>query len=93
MAQPAIYQWHDFGNGQQILTSASLKIMRQRDVHLLRVFSADGDDVPIGLVALSNIAPCFKTATVWYVLGNKAYARQGYTTLPCLRSSASASGN
>ncbi len=80
MAAKENYQWLDFGNGNQILTPISLKIMSQRGIHLLRVFTSDSDDSPIGLVAFSNISPPFKTATLWYVLGNKAYAGKGYTT-------------
>ena len=74
------YQWLDFGSGNQTLTPVSLKFMMQRDSHLLRVFTLDSDNTPIGLVALSNIALNFRTATLWYVLGDKRYAGQGYTT-------------
>jgi RimJ/RimL family protein N-acetyltransferase len=80
MAREENYQWLDFGLGNQILTVTSLKVMMQRDIHLLKLFTADSDDTPIGLVALSNIAHSFKTATLWYALGDKTYAGQGYTT-------------
>jgi RimJ/RimL family protein N-acetyltransferase len=80
MGQKENYQWLDFGNGTQILTPVALKIMAQRDLHFLRVFTPDADGAPIGLVALSNITPHFKTATLWYVLGDKRYGGQGYTT-------------
>ena len=80
MAQKENYQWLDFGNGVQVLSAASLKIMLQRDIHLLRVFTPDSEDLPIGLVALSNIDRNFKTATLWCLLGNKSYARQGYSS-------------
>jgi RimJ/RimL family protein N-acetyltransferase len=80
LAEKENYQWLDFGNGTQRLTPVSLRVMAQRDIHLLRVFTADADDEPIGLVALSDIARPFKTATLWYVLGNTRYAGQGYTT-------------
>ena len=80
LAQKENYQWLDFGNGIQALGAPSLKIMAQRGLHLMRVFTADSGDSPIGLVALSNIAPGFKTATLWFLLGDKSYANQGYTT-------------
>jgi RimJ/RimL family protein N-acetyltransferase len=80
MAREENYQWLDFGLGKQILSAASLKVMMQRDIHLLMLFTADSDDTPIGLVALSNISQNFKTAMLWYALGNKAYSGQGYTT-------------
>jgi RimJ/RimL family protein N-acetyltransferase len=74
------YKWLDFGGGQQILTPLSLKLMTQRDVHLIRTFASDINDTPLGLVALSNISSNFRTATLWYVLGNKMNGGQGYTT-------------
>jgi RimJ/RimL family protein N-acetyltransferase len=80
MARRENYQWLDFGGGTQILSPATLKIMTQRDLHLVRTFTADTDDTPIGLVALSNIAQNFKTALLWYVLGDKRYGGQGHTT-------------
>ena len=79
LGQKENYQWLDFGCGLQRLPPASLKIMMQRDIHLLRLFTPDAHDTPIGLVALSNIARDFHTATLWYVLGDKNYAGQGYT--------------
>jgi RimJ/RimL family protein N-acetyltransferase len=80
MAEKENYQWLDFGGGRQILTAPSLKVMSQRDIHLLRAFTADSGHAPIGLVALSDVTAEFKTATLWYVLGDKRYRGQGYTT-------------
>jgi len=79
MTQKENYQWLDFGNGNQILNEISLKIMIQRDIHLIRSFTSDSEDAPIGLVALSGISHNFKTATLWYVLGDKSYGGKGYT--------------
>jgi RimJ/RimL family protein N-acetyltransferase len=80
MARKENYQWLDFGGGVQLLSPVNLKIITQRDSHSLRVFTSDTDDTPIGLVALSNIARNFQTASLWYVLGDKGYRGQGYTT-------------
>ncbi len=80
MAQKGNWQWLDFGNGQQILTSITLKIMAQRDAHFLRLFAPDSTLAPIGLVGLSNINRTFRTAMLWYVLGDKDYTGQGWTT-------------
>lgn len=80
LAQKENHQWLDFGNGVQVLEAPSLKIMAQRGLHLLRVFTADSEDTPIGLAALSNIHPTFQTATLWFLLGDKRFAKQGYTT-------------
>jgi RimJ/RimL family protein N-acetyltransferase len=80
MAERENYKWLGFGNGHQSLTTATLKVMTQRDIHVLRIFTSDADDVPIGAVALSNVDPMFKTATLWFVLGDKEYSGRGYTT-------------
>jgi RimJ/RimL family protein N-acetyltransferase len=74
------YQWLDFGCGHQIVPAAQLKLMIRREIHLLRLFTPDSDESPIGLVALSNIAPAFHTATLWYVLGDKRHRGRGLTT-------------
>jgi RimJ/RimL family protein N-acetyltransferase len=74
------YQWLDFGSGVQTLSAASLKIMLQRGIHCIRGYTPEGTGEPIGLVALSNIHPDSKTATLWYLLGNKDYASHGYTS-------------
>lgn len=79
LAEKQNHQWLDFGNGVQALEASSLKVMAQRELHLLRLFTTDGDDSPIGLVALSNIDPNFRTANLWFLLGDKGHARQGYT--------------
>lgn len=80
MAAKENYQWLDFGAGLQILTPVALKVMSQRDLHLIRVFTPDGGVKPIGLVALSNIAESFRTATLWYVLGEKSDGGRGLTS-------------
>lgn len=77
LAQKENYQWLDFDNGPQVITPTTLKIMMQRDTHLLRIFTADTDDVPAGIVALSNINRRFKTAMPWCVLGNRNYRGHG----------------
>ena len=69
------YKWLDFGDGAHGLTAVSLRIMTQRDLHVLRVFTPDDGDLPIGLVALSDIRRQWKTAgSLWAVLGRKRYA-------------------
>lgn len=80
LARKENYQWLDFGDGKRVPTPAWLKIMAQRDTDVLRVFTPDIDDTPIGVVGLNNVDRHFKTATLWGMLGDKSYARQGYTT-------------
>jgi RimJ/RimL family protein N-acetyltransferase len=75
------YKWLDFGNGVQQVTPLTLKIMIQRDLHVVRLYTADDGDLPIGLVGLTNVDRKFKTASHWAVLGNKRYG--GYTLRAC----------
>ncbi|HZH80322.1 MAG TPA: hypothetical protein VFD68_03390, partial [Gemmatimonadales bacterium] len=36
------YKWLDFGNGVQSLTPVMLKVMTQRDLHVLRLYTPPG---------------------------------------------------
>lgn len=79
LAEKHNYQWLDFGNGQQVVSPAVLKIMAQRDTHLLRVYTADHDETtPIGIVALENVNRKFRTATLWGAAGDKSFRNRGY---------------
>ena len=80
LADKENYQWLDFGDGRQLVGPEWLKIASQRGTLALRIFTADDDETPIGVVALSNINPHFKTANVWIVLGDKSYGGQGYAS-------------
>jgi RimJ/RimL family protein N-acetyltransferase len=74
------YQWLEFGDGRQIASPEWLKIAMQRGTHVLRLFTADGTDTPIGVAGFSNVNPRFKTATYWIVLGDKSQGRHGYAS-------------
>jgi RimJ/RimL family protein N-acetyltransferase len=78
LSQYENYKWLDFGNGVQMVTPITLKIMTQRDIHVFRAYTADHGDVPVGVVGLTNVDRRFKTAWIWAVLGNKRYG--GYST-------------
>lgn len=80
LAQKDNYQWLDFGGGRQVLSAQSLGIMIQRDIHLLRVYCPGIDAPPVGLVSLSDIDRKFKTARLWYLLGDKEFGGRGLTT-------------
>lgn len=80
LGQEENYRWLHFGPVTQIVTEIALRVMLQREIHLLRAYTSDGEDEPIGVVALSDIDPEFRTATLWYVLGDKRHAGRGYTT-------------
>lgn len=80
LAQKENYQWLDFGDGRQLVSPEWLKIAMQRGSYVLRLFTSDLDDTPIGVVGLGNVNPHFKTANIWVVLGDKAHAGQGYAS-------------
>src|SRR5690242_15766840 len=72
------YQWLDFGAGAQAISPILLKIMTQKDSHIIRAFTSDDDGEPIGLTALSNVNAGFRTAVLWIVLGDRRYSAKGY---------------
>lgn len=79
------YRWLDFGSGIQRLELSALKIMSQRDSHILRLFTADDDNRhPIGIVALSNVDQAFRTGMLWIVLGERGYSNKGYAYRACM---------
>lgn len=74
------FRWLHFSHGLQKLNAVGLKIMIQRNIHQLRLFTPDDEDRPVGLVALSDIDSTFGTATLWAVLGDKRYGGRRLTT-------------
>lgn len=78
LADKRNYEWLDFGNGIQSPGPATLKIMTQKDIHALRLFTDDEAGAPIGVVGLSNIDRRFRTATVWIMLGDRRFSAKGY---------------
>jgi RimJ/RimL family protein N-acetyltransferase len=78
-------QWLDFGSSCQRVTPALLRIMAQRDTHYLRFYSIDGDDAPIGIVALSNVDRHMRTGTLWGVAGEKSFRCRGWASLAASR--------
>src|SRR5882672_5652290 len=73
MSRRENYEWLDFGNGKQVLTPEWLKISTQRDTEVLRVFTADDDATPVGIVGLTNVDRVFRTARIWVVVGDKSF--------------------
>src|SRR5438046_10052324 len=85
LGQKENYQWLDFGQGVQRLTPVALKLMTQRDIHFLRVFTGDDDTTLAGVVGLTNVDRTFRTASVWTVLGNKGQGGCGRRATARLR--------
>jgi ribosomal-protein-alanine N-acetyltransferase len=81
LARKENYQWLDFGNASQPVSPALLKILAQRETHFLRLYTADHDDVPIGICGLNNVSRHVNTATFWGAAGEKSFRSRGYGTL------------
>jgi RimJ/RimL family protein N-acetyltransferase len=81
LARKENYQWLDFGNANQPVSPALLKIMAQRETHFLRLYTTEEDDVPIGIVGLNSVSRNFSTATFWGAAGEKSFRSRGYGTL------------
>jgi RimJ/RimL family protein N-acetyltransferase len=79
LAQKDNYQWLQFGDGRHILTPQLLKIVIQKDTHLLRVYTSE-DGAPLGIVGLDEVNRHFKTARIWVVAGEKNVCGRGYAT-------------
>jgi RimJ/RimL family protein N-acetyltransferase len=71
-------RWLDFGSA--VLSPLAIQVMAQKPSHCLRVFREEETSGPIGIVALSDIHPVFRTAQLWYALGEKTYGGRGCTT-------------
>ena len=80
LIQKENYQWLDFGNGRQIVTPVLLRIMAQRETHFLRAYTAERDDVPVGILGMNSVDRIFKTATFWGLSGDKSFRNRGYST-------------
>jgi RimJ/RimL family protein N-acetyltransferase len=78
LGEPDNYRWLDFGAGVQRVSAPTLMIMTQKDIHVLRVFTADDDRTPIGVVGLSNVDRSSGVATAWIALGERQFSAKGY---------------
>lgn len=85
LQQKENHQWLDFGNGRQRITPELLRIMAQRDAHLIRLYCVPGDERPIGIVALYNVDRNMRTATLWVVAGEKSFRHRGWAQVAASR--------
>ena len=83
ISQKENYQWLDFSDGKQLPSPAWLKIVIQRPTEVFRVFTTDVDNIPIGVVALTELNRHFKTARIWGLVGDKSFQARGYGTRAC----------
>ena len=80
LQDPRVYPWLDFGEAGQIPSFAALRLMLHRNTHRIFLFAETPLQPPIGIVALSGLHPTFRTANLWYVLGEANQAGRGLTT-------------
>lgn len=80
LSDPDNARWLRFGPRGQAPSAAALGVMARRDLHMIRVFTAEDGGPPVGVVALGDIDREFRTATLWYVLGDAAHRRRGLAT-------------
>lgn len=72
-------QWLQFGDGRHVLTPPLLKIMAQRETHVLRIYTSE-EGTPLGIVGLDDVNRNFRTARIWIVAGEKSRCGRGYAT-------------
>lgn len=79
LGEPEIAKWLDFGPGRSISATA-LKYAMARGTERYYTFSPDDRGEPAGVVGLSQIHPRFRTAMLWYALGDQRMGGRGLTT-------------
>jgi RimJ/RimL family protein N-acetyltransferase len=79
LVRPETAKWLDFGPGQGV-TATALKVGIARGTERIFTFSDEGGDQPIGVVGLSQVDPRFRTAMLWYALGDREMGGRGLTT-------------
>jgi RimJ/RimL family protein N-acetyltransferase len=80
LAEPRVAKWLDFGTDRPLKAPALKYAISQRSMRLFTYAPADGDqDAPVGVVSLSSIHPRFRTALLWYALGDPHFAGRGLT--------------
>ena len=82
LAEPRIAKWLDFGMARPPAAVALKYATAQGSQRLFTFAPARGQEVaPIGVVGLSSIHPTFRTALLWYALGEPRYAGRGLTSM------------
>jgi RimJ/RimL family protein N-acetyltransferase len=80
LALPRIAMWLDFGT-ERPLTAVALKYAIAQGSMRLYTYApiAAEADAPIGVVGLGSIHPRYRTALLWYALGEARFAGRGLT--------------
>ncbi|MEK6298237.1 MAG: GNAT family protein [Paraburkholderia tropica] len=85
LTKPDINQWFDFGQGRQTLPVLAVRLMMHSDRHRLRVFGPAGHEVASGLVAVSDLAHAFGTASFWVLRDSQRPACRDMTFAASIR--------
>ena len=80
LAREGDAQWLQPRIVRHAITPVWLKIVIQRGEDILRFFTTDKNDAPIGLVGLSEVDRNFRTARIWVLVGDKSFGARGYAT-------------
>jgi RimJ/RimL family protein N-acetyltransferase len=78
LALPRVAKWLDFGT-ERPLTALALKYAIAQGSKRLFTYAPGEAHAPIGVVGLSSIHPRFRTALLWYALGEQHFAGRGLT--------------
>jgi RimJ/RimL family protein N-acetyltransferase len=79
LEEPETAKWLDFGAGH-VVTAAAFKLGIARGTERIFIFSPEEGDAPAGIIGLSHIHPQFRTAMLWYALGDQRLSGRGLTT-------------
>jgi len=79
LTQPDVSKWLDFGPGRSV-TTMGLKYGISRGTERFFTYSAGHGEEPIGVVGLSQVNQHFRTAMLWYALGDRRMGGRGLTT-------------
>lgn len=79
LVRPETAKWLDFGPGPPVTTMA-LKLAMARGAGRIFTFSGGEGRAPVGVVGLSQIDTRFRTAMLWYALGEPQMRSRGLTT-------------
>ncbi|QNB17131.1 GNAT N-acetyltransferase [Paraburkholderia tropica] len=84
LTEPDINQWFDFGQGRQTLSVPAVWLMVRGSRHRLRVFGPAGHETASGLVAVTDLAHAFGTASFWVLRDSQRPASRDMTFLAAI---------
>ena len=80
LATEDVRQLLDVGVGVQTVSVGDIRALGAKESHFCQVFTADTNDMPIGVVGLSQISRDCCSAFLWYLLCEREFCGRGYTS-------------